>query len=273
MRPPAATGPKPMSVVVVLTCSGKSSSPVSIFFLHHNRLFIPQTRFAQAQPPVFILIRTRSSSVYHAYTMTRFRLSSRHSARAALRSGTAEELVHSAAFIARGIPLFVTKSPAWRLQCDADSRACMHGSSDIQFPALLERLAGYYCLNRPIVSYRLDQTHLRFEREDGYCARLSSVTDDEMQNWNGPSASLLFHTPPVLPSGYPAPSWEMSNAEIQRIMPQDWCLHESQWQQEHGCLIACIKRKFVVCRQSPSRHEICAFLRCYCPMRPRVSWT
>ena len=171
--------------------------------------------------------------------MPRFRSSSRHSARAALRSGTAEELVPSAAFIARGIPLLITKSPAWRLQCDADSRAFMHGSSDAQFAALLERRAGYFCLNRSIVSYRLDQSHVRFEREDGYCARLSSVTDDEMQNWNGPSASLLFHTPPVLPSGYPAPSWEMSNAEIQQIMPQDWCRRESQWRQEHGCLIAC----------------------------------
>ena len=239
MRPPAATGPKPMSVVAALTCSGKSSSPVSIFFFHHNRLFHTSDTLCTSPAP----------SVYpHPYTFT-LRLPRTHDAPLPFilspwcprcvaqwhsgRVGTFGGVhrprysvtYHEKPRVASAMRCRQPRLHAWFVRCSVRSVA--------------RTSCRLFYLNRFIVSYRLDQSHVRFEREDGYCASLSSVTDDEMQNWNGPSASLLFHTPPVLPSGYPAPSWEMSNAEIQQIMPQDWCRRESQWRQEHGCLIAC----------------------------------
>ena len=159
--------------------------------------------------------------------------------RNALRRGTAGDVLPSAAILSRGIPWLITDSPSWRLQCDADSRGLKRGTSEPQFAELLQRRAEYYCLNRPIPSYELDQNYVRFEREDGYCVRLSSVTDAEVESWDGPSPDLLFHTPPVMPSGAPGPSWEMSHADRQQYMPMDWVSREAQWRQQHNCFIAC----------------------------------
>lgn len=147
-----------------------------------------------------------------------------------LRIGTARSVLPDAELLTRKIPRTLTQSTSWTLQCDEDPQGRILGSSETQFEFLLTKRAEYFCLNRSIRSFGLDQNFVQLSREDGYCARTSVVTDADRKEWDSLSMDqLLFYIPHFLSNGFLKSSWEMTAGKTQHVMPPDWHRREAAW--------------------------------------------
>ena len=141
----------------------------------------------------------------------------------------------------RGVPTALLRSVAWEIQCDSHRDGRRNGVGDVLFAAMLELRASYFMKNRPLCWYGLDQAFLRFAREEGYAARIAALRDEGVDGYTFEEMhpSCLLDDPPVLRTGWPKVSTEMTRVEMGQTMPADWRRCERVWRDKFGVLAGC----------------------------------